>query len=245
MYDWPIPSSFTPVGVAIFLITGMVLSVFANKLSIPAALTGGAVGWIIYSGAGISGLLQLCTFFLLGTLATGWRRKEKTAFEPNGEDAQQRTTGQVLANAGVAAILALAAVMDDRHAPLFRLMIAASFASATADTLSSELGTVYGRRFYNCLSWKPEPKGLNGVISLEGTLIGIGGACLIALIYGLRHGWTGNCLLIVIAGAIGNLADSILGAAMERKGELSNNWVNFLSVAIGALAAGLMFLALN
>jgi len=44
-----------------------------------------------------------------------------------------------------------------------------------------------------------DTKGLNGVISLEGTLIGIGGAGIIALIYEARAGWTRDCILIVIA----------------------------------------------
>jgi len=216
----------------------MFLSVRSRKLTLLAALTGGVVGWIIYSDGGITSFLLLVTFFLLGTLATGWRRTEKNKVDHEGHTAQQRTPGQVLANAGVATILALSTNFFHRHVHALHLMIAASFAAATADTLASELGTLYGRRFYNCLIWKAEPKGLNGVISLEGTLIGIAGAAIIALIYGAGLGWTRDLLVIVIAGAVGNLTDSILGAALERKGQLSNNWVNFWSVAAAALVAG-------
>jgi len=223
----------------------MALTILFRKLTPPAALTAGIVGWIIYSGGGLTGLLLLSAFFLLGTLATAWRREEKDKLEPQDPHPQQRTPGQVLANAGVAQALALLVGIFPAHIHLLQMMLAASFAAATADTLASELGTVYGRRFFNCLTWKPDTKGLDGVISLEGTLIGIGGACVIALIYGARTGWTRDCILIVIAGAIGNLADSILGAALERKGRMSNNGVNFLSVAIAALAAGALRLVLG
>ena len=45
-------------------------------------------------------------------------------------------------------------------------------------------------------------------------------------------------VIIILAGLIGNLADSLLGATLERKGVLSNDAVNFLNTAIAALAAG-------
>jgi len=72
------------------------------------------------------------------------------------------------------------------------------------------------------------------VVSLEGTLIGIGGAFAIALIHALFFGWNILVLWIVIAGFCGNLTDSILGAGLERKGWIGNNVVNFLNTAVGS-----------
>lgn len=221
--------------VAALLITGMIYSIGSRKLTIPAALTGGVTGWIIYCGAGMTGFLLLTVFFLLGTLATSWKRREKMQINGEVPAGERRNAGQVLANAGVAGLLALVAFIYPGHAHLLQLMIAGSFASATADTLSSELGILYGRRFYNCLTWKKDQNGLDGVISLEGTLIGIAGALVIALIYGAGYGWGMNCLVIVLAGAVGNFSDSVLGAALERKNYLTNDGVNFLSTGIAAL----------
>lgn len=93
---------------------------------------------------------------------------------------------------------------------------------------------LYGKRFYNCLSWKKETRGLDGVISLEGTLIGIVGAGVIALIYAIGN-FAGNAVFIlIIAGQAGNLADSVLGASLERRNLLNNDWVNFLSTLFAA-----------
>jgi uncharacterized protein (TIGR00297 family) len=98
---------------------------------------------------------------------------------------------------------------------------------------------VHGRRFFNILSFKKEAKGLNGVISLEGIFAGILGALVIALVYACFEGMDLVSLLIVVSGVMGNLMDSVLGAAFERRNYLSNDWVNFFNTlfASGILAA--------
>jgi uncharacterized protein (TIGR00297 family) len=89
----------------------------------------------------------------------------------------------VLANGGVAALCGLLIWLIPSPGYPLIILLAAALSSATADTLSSELGTVYGRRFYNIISFKPDEKGRDGVISLEGTMTGIAGSAVIAVIY--------------------------------------------------------------
>ncbi len=213
----------------------MVASVVLKKLTLPAAITGGILSCCIYAGAGLAGITLMAAFFLLGVLATSWKLNQKISEGLAEAQKGKRTATQVFANAGAAAITGLIAWILPELSLNASLVMAACFASATADTISSELGNVYGKRFYTVLTLKKATKGANGVISLEGTLAGCAGSCIISVIYSLWQGWSIDLLFIVIAGTFGNLIDSILGAALENTGYISNNAVNFLNTCAGAV----------
>ncbi|UOQ71633.1 DUF92 domain-containing protein [Hymenobacter cellulosilyticus] len=225
----------------VILLPGMALSVWAGKLTLPAGLTGVVLGVLIFLGAGFWGVGELALFFVLGTGASAWKVAEKRRLGLAEENKGRRTAGQALANAGVAGLAGLLAWAWPAQQPLFQVMLAGSFAAATADTLSSELGNMYGRRYYNAWTWRPDTRGLNGVVSLEGTLLGLAGSLLIAVVYCLGVGWSRALVWVLVAGAVGNLADSLLGATVERRAYLNNNAVNALNTAVGALTAGLLY----
>ena len=232
MHNW------APLIPVLLLSLGMLYSVRAGKLTTAAAGTGGALGLLIFLGSGYTGLLLLALFFGLATAASGWRVADKRRLGLAEKNRGRRTAGQVVANAGVAGLLGLLAWQFPPTAPLVRLMLAGSFAAAAADTLASELGNVYGRRFYNIRTLRPDARGLNGVVSLEGTALGLAGTAVLAAAYCLSYGWGPAFGWLLVAGTAGNLADSVLGATLERAGSLSNNAVNFLNTLTGALVAG-------
>ena len=224
--------------VLLILIAGAVAAVYTKKLTSVAGITGLLTAVFIYAGVGLPGLLLLALFFLLGTTATSWGKEKKRLLKGSAAHEPTRSAGQVLANGGIAATAGIGSLLFPGQAPLFLLLIAAGLSSATADTLSSELGMIYGRRCYHILTLRPDQRGLDGVISIEGTLIGIAGSILIATAFNLSTRWSLHSFgIVVLAGTIGNLADSALGALFERKGILRNNAVNFLNTLIAALIA--------
>ena len=94
---------------------------------------------------------------------------------------------------------------------------------------------IYGRRFFNIITLKKEAKGLDGVISFEGLLIGIIGSAVIAAIYLRGDMFNLTFVWIICAGTIGNLADSFLGVLLERKKFIGNDMVNLLNTLVAAL----------
>lgn len=224
---------------AAFLLAGMLLSVYFKKLTIPAAITGGMCALLVFLGAGYTGVALMTTFFVTGTLATSWKIDIKRSLKVAEENKGRRKASQVLANAGVAAIAGALSMLCKVDGSQWAIIIAASFSAACADTLSSELGTVYGKSFINILTFKPDTRGLDGVISLEGTLIGLLGSVLIASIHTIGYGIGMHTILIIVCGTIGNLTDSFLGAWLERRRLLKNDAVNFLNTLISAFTAAI------
>lgn len=223
----------TTILVSLFIAGAMIWSIQRKKLTAIGAFGGGLIAMIIFVGAGFTGLSMLGAFFILGSLATSWKRDEKEKVGV-GERFAGRRLGQVFANGGVAGLLGVFSILFPNDKSLFLFMMAASLASATADTLSSELGTVYGNRFFNCITFRREAKGLDGVISVEGVVFGVAGSAVIAAIYCMGQGWSKNFIYILIAGVAGNFFDSLLGATLERKGYLKNDMVNFLNTLFAA-----------
>lgn len=222
------------LAVILFIILAAFVAVKKHKLTDSGGMGGAVIGILVFLGTGFTGIALLAAFFILGTLATSWGNSRKDV-KPEGE---RRNLGQVLANGGLAGIFGWLGIVFSGFEPLLTIFLAASFASATADTLSSELGTIYGRRFYNILTLRKDQKGLDGVISFEGLVIGVLGSAAIAAIYSLGCGWSETFWVIVCAGTAGNLMDSILGAVLERRGLIKNDAVNFLNTLFAALVAG-------
>ncbi|RYZ93210.1 MAG: DUF92 domain-containing protein, partial [Sphingobacteriaceae bacterium] len=134
-----------------------------------------------------------------------------------------------------AAVMGVCAYAFPHYASVFQLMMAGALASATSDTLSSELGMVYGSGTYNILTFKKDKKGMDGVVSVEGTIIGAWGGAIIANIFLIGFGNYYAVITIIVAATVGNLTDSVLGATLERRQVIGNNMVNFLSTGVAAL----------
>lgn len=227
------------------LLSGMFLSIYTKKLSLGASVCGVVIACLLFWGSGYAGVLMIGVFFLLGTAASGWKHRLKVSSDLAESEKERRVASQVLANAGVPALAACISLSFPTLREWCLVAIAAAFASATSDTLSSELGNVYGRRFYNVLTFKKDVRGENGVISLEGSLAGLAGSAIIALVFAAFAGWTYLVAIVLLAGMAGNIFDSVLGATLERKQVIGNDAVNFLNTLFAALLAGGIIYILN
>jgi uncharacterized protein (TIGR00297 family) len=145
---------------------------------------------------------------------------------------------------------------------------AGALAASAADTWATEIGTVYGGRPRSILDGHPIAPGTSGGVSLAGTAASVAGALFIALVTFAGNSASGRrvsvSIAVTVAGIIGSLADSLLGATVQsrrwcdacgreterdvhdcgtitthRRGltALDNDAVNFLSTLVGGLLA--------
>ena len=193
---------------------------------------GGAVaGFLIlaFGGWGAYGLLW--AFFLAGTIATKLGYRRKVALGVAQSDTGRRGAAHVAANCIVPAALLLLGVRA--------VGFVAAFAAALADTLGTEIGSLFGRRPVSPVSFRPVPPGTPGAVSLPGTAATLGGAVLFAFA-GVGLGLIPGSLVPAAAagGFLGALAESVVAAMGRRfRFRLDHEFANAFSTFVGAMIA--------
>lgn len=209
----------------------------ARTVNLSGVVAGFLVGLTIYLFLDWEGYLLLLSFFVIGSACTKFGYKTKAAHKIAQEGGGRRGARHALANAGVATACALFAAVTG-HPVLFGLAFAGAFATAAADTASSEIGQVLGRRTFLLTTFRPVPRGTEGAVSLEGTLAGVAASLVIAALGALvgLYPWVG-VLPVVVAAFVGTTFESLVGAALEKRQLLDNEALNFLNTLVGALIA--------
>ncbi|CDG64519.1 MAG: hypothetical protein PWQ15_1616 [Methanobacterium sp.] len=187
------------------------------------------MGVIIIFAAGVNWLLLIFLFLILGVGFTRYKhdyKKEIGVYEGT------RTIKNVVSNGIVAFVMAA----FGNYAGFI-----GSIATATADTMASEVGVTTTPRLIT--NFKKVSPGTDGGVSILGTFAGIVGAGLIGLaayMLGIYPDLVRTLGIALVAGTLGCLIDSILGAMLEIKGYLTNEHVNLLATLAGALLGNIM-----
>lgn len=145
-----------------------------------------------------------------------------------------------------------------RHHP-WEIAFVAAWATKLGDTVSSEIGKAFGRRTFLITTLKPVPKGTEGAVSVEGTVSGVLGSVLMAVV-GYVLGFLHSPLdIAIVTGSafVATTVESYMGAILQQPQlqpqqqpqqhqehqqqvtfpVVSNETVNFLMTVIGALVA--------
>lgn len=235
------------VAIAVNSILAVVATVAPKKLLTPAGLVHAwALGVVILGSLGWAGYAVILFYFLVGSAVTrvGLAEKEAAgiAEKRSGARGPENVWGSALTGA-LCALGILAIQLTDTNpepwVPWLAIGYVASLATKLSDTCASEIGKAYGKRTFLITTLQPVPPGTEGAVSLEGTLAGLVGSILIALV-GLLTGLipplgVGIC---AIAAFIGTNLESVVGATLQdRLDWLTNELVNVFNTLVGAIAA--------
>jgi uncharacterized protein (TIGR00297 family) len=181
-------------------------------------------------------------FFFLGTAATKFGYARKKSLGVAQEKGGARGWKNATANCSLGAFLALlSALCPSELQPMFIAGVFAAFATAAADTVSSEIGQVLGKHPILITTLRPVPVGTEGAISLEGTFAGIvAGAIICALGVALHLLTIPVAAICWLASFIGTTVESYLGATLETMKIIDNEVINFMNTLVGAAVAMLL-----
>ena len=203
------------------------------------AFAGAAICFLLYASAGPQAFVALVSVFVLTWVSTrlGYQRKKKLGTAERGDG---RTALQVLANLTVAAICCVLSVVTSKTAA-FLLAACAALSEAAADTVSSEIGQARSATARLITTGEEVPAGTDGGVSWMGSLAGIIAAALVTLVCASIGLVTLRRIGIAVPAAVaGMIADSFLGAMLERRKVLNNDAVNFLGTLMAAVTAYLL-----
>ena len=245
----------------------------AHSLNRSGALAATVTGTIIFGLGGWQWAILLLTFFVTSSALSRAFKKQKTKLEEKYSKGHERDAGQVFGNGGVASLFAL--LHGFFPAALWPwLGFAAALAAVNADTWATEIGAFSTRPPRLVTTGATVAPGTSGGITLLGTLGGAVGAAMMGVLAGVLEPGSGAteptlsgaalALGVALAGAVGMLADSLLGAAAQGQFEcascgrrferaaavchepvrrigglawLDNDGVNLATTLVGALAA--------
>lgn len=223
-----------PYALPLFLV---ILGLESRALTMVGAISALLMAYVILLTQDVYWLLIVLALFFIGTAATrykeGMKEKQKLLQKVRG-------SRNIMANGGIAMLMALLGGV-----PGFFGFVGA-IATATSDTVSSEIGVLSKRPPRMITNFKMVQPGTDGGVSAWGSLWAFIGAFAIGLIALLAiyvpQGVLDFKIVIVavVAGVSGQFIDSFIGAVIEQRDWVGNSGTNLLATTSGAIIAMFM-----
>ncbi len=202
------------------LLIGLVLSTFIGwfgyrreALSRSGWLGAIITGTVIFGFGGLEAGLLLVVFFASASLLTRYKESAKIEVAANFSKGGRRDLAQAIANGGVATLAAL--IFGLTQNPIGRVALVGALAEANADTWATELGILSKRLPRLITTGREVAAGTSGGITLLGSIAAAIGAGMIGLLAALFCSDGRLFPIGLLAGAIGALFDSVLGATIQ------------------------------
>ncbi|MDD3083809.1 MAG: DUF92 domain-containing protein [Candidatus ainarchaeum sp.] len=214
-----------------FLLIFSIFSFKKNLLSFEGILIANAVGLAaITYGPGETTMLRffaVVAFFIIGEIASNYPTKKH----------EKRGIWNVVGNSLPALFVLSLIIIYPEHSLILELGFFGAISAALADTLSSEIGYYSKRKPILITTLKKVSRGVDGGVTLLGFIAAFFGSIIISLIYFSFYQNFFLMLIIIFAGLIGTIVDSLFGAVFETKKVLNNTHVNLIGCSSGALFA--------
>lgn len=234
------------ITLSITLVVFFLLSIYFRFLDIYGSIGALFIGFYVGILGGFPWLVLMLVFAVTSYLATmAWIKAKKARNLQEGKEGERRFSNVI--SAGMTGLILV--FFNALNIYMFRsdfnffLLFTISFAVIEADTFASEIGFV-DSKVYMITTGKRVERGINGGVSLIGTLASLAGALIVAIAYNILTGSFFGVVdvEIILLGALGSVIDSFLGAYFENRNKMTKGEVNFSASLITVLVAALILL---
>jgi uncharacterized protein (TIGR00297 family) len=243
-FDYPLPELQRILLICIFALVLGIGAYWAKAADSDAVLSETIVCLLVILFAGLSWFILLLAFYLLGGAFTryGYSHKHKLGIAQS--HGGRRGYKNVYSNSLVPLVLAICYGVYGND--LFIFAFIASVATANGDTLASEIGETSRSKPRMITTLKETEPGVDGGVTPLGEAASLAGAIIIGLLAtGMGMVGISGIVVAAIGGFLGTNFDSLLGATLQSRGLLSNNGVNLVATAFGALVGGALWYILQ
>jgi uncharacterized protein (TIGR00297 family) len=198
-----------------------------GSLSQSGANAAVVIGALIFSIGGLTWAVLLVAFFVTSSALSHYKERVKEPLAEKFQKGHRRDWGQVLANGGCAALIAIAfAIVPHRW---HFIGFVGAMATVNADTWATELGVLSKTLPRLITTGRVVPIGTSGGITWLGAIVALAGALLIGILAFVFEAISSAFLssgsyifvawqtivVAAIAGLAGALFDSFLGATVQ------------------------------
>lgn len=188
-----------------------------HALNRSGAWAAGIVGALVFGLGGFPWAMLLLTFFISSSALSRAFARRKAALSEKFSKGSQRDWGQVLANGGLGAFLAIIyAFFPESIWPW--IAFSGAMAAVNADTWATELGVFSSTLPRLITNGRPVERGTSGGVTFLGYLAALGGALLVGLVavpFTTTMAAFALLGIVALAGLSGSTFDSFLGATVQ------------------------------
>ena len=243
-FDYPLPELPRILLICIFALVLGIGAYWAKAADSDAVLSETIVCLLVILFAGLSWFILLLAFYLLGGAFTRYGYSQKHKLGIAQSHGGRRGYKNVYSNSLVPLVLAICFGVYGNDVFIFAFI--ASVATANGDTLASEIGETSRSKPRMITTLKETEPGVDGGVTPLGEAASLAGAIIIGLLAtGMGMAGVFGIVVAAIGGFLGTNFDSLLGATLQSRGILSNNGVNLVATAFGALMGGVLWYILQ
>lgn len=234
-FDYPLPDLQYMAGIYVFALALGIGAYRMKAADAEAVISEVIICLLVIFFADIFWFLLLLSFYLLGSGFTRYKYAKKQELRIAQARGGVRGYKNVYSNSLVP--LAMAVLYGVYGSDLFAFAFLGSVATATGDTLASEIGETARSKPRMITNLRSVEPGVDGGVTLLGEAASLLGSLFtggLAIATGMAG--YGGLAAALLGGVLGTNFDSLLGATLQSRGLLSNNGVNLFATLFGALA---------